>query len=161
MLDGIWNLRSGTKAAMTPCHWRLRALLAIAGLTGCGGPPTGPSGISVQFVAAPSVGGSFSMSLDGRTYSSSSLQVVVLKAGTYEASGTAAGTNDFGTQLIVGFTGGGTAVSKGGVKSGSIVTVAGPGNVTTGCGIGYFVPNAGPYQFRFRFTVTDDPASAC
>ena len=89
MLDGIWNLRSGTKAAMTPCRWRLRGLLAIAGLIGCRGPN---DRISVQFVAVPSVGGSFSMSLDGHTYSSSSLQAVVLKAGTYEASGTAAGT---------------------------------------------------------------------
>jgi hypothetical protein len=109
----------------------------------------------VQFVAAPSAGGSFTLNLQGRTYTSPSLQTVFLSPGTYEGSGTATG------MLSVGFSGGGTAFGKGGVESGTIASSAGPVIATLACGVGYYVESPGPYQFRFRFTVTSDPAKAC
>lgn len=68
----------------------LPGLLSAVVLSGCGG-STEPS-IAVQFIAVPSLGGSFTLNLQGTTYTSSSLQTVTLSPGTYEVSGTATGT---------------------------------------------------------------------
>lgn len=143
-----------------PMYRTALATIAIAGLLGCGS-PTSSDAIAVQFVAVPTLGGSFSLVLNGQTYTSSSLQTAMLSPGSYDVTGTATGTTALGTQLLVGFTGGGTAVARGGVRSGSVVALAGPVASTAGCGIGFFVQNAGPMQFQFRLTVTSDPASAC
>ena len=144
-----------------PSHFRtLAVLLAIALLSTCGSPTT-PADLSVQFVVVSSVGGSFTLTLQGRTYTSSSLQTVALAPGTYEMSGTATGTVNQGTELIVGFTGGGTAYGRGGVESGTIVSSVGQLTTTSDCGIGYYDAGGRPYQFRFRFAVSSDRAKAC
>lgn len=148
------------KSQVLSPFWAPAVLLTIALLSTCGS-PTSPGGLSVQFLVAPSVGGSFTLSLQGRTYTSSSLQTVLLTPGTYEMSGTATGTVNQGTQLIVGFTGGGTAYGQGGAESGTIVSSVGPMITASGCGIGYYTADGSPYQFRFRFSVTSDPAKAC
>jgi hypothetical protein len=138
----------------------LPILLLTVVLSHCGS-PTSSNDLAIQFLAAPSVGGMFTLSLNGRTYTSPSLQTVVLSPGTYEVSGTATGTVNQGTQLIIGFSGGGTTLGKGGVESGSIVSVAGPFVTTSACGIGYYDGSPGPYQYRFFLTVTSDAAKAC
>ena len=137
----------------------LTAILSVVVLTGCGTTPS-PDSIPVQFLAVPAVGGSFTLNLDGHTYTSPNLQTVVLGPGSYEVSGTVTG-GAVGTQLVVGFTGGGTASGQGGVKSGSIVSLTGPTPVISSCGIGYFAETTGPHQYRFRIIVTTKAGEAC
>ena len=134
-------------------------LLASTILLACSD-STSPGGIQVHFIAAPSGSSSFSLILQGRTYTGSAVQTVMLDPGTYEVSGSVIGGN-LGTGLTIGFTGGGTTVGQGGVETNSIVSVAGPPSITLGCGIGYHLEQNTQFEFRFRFRVTADPARAC
>jgi len=135
------------------------AVLILAVL-GCNG-TTEPGGVQIQFIAVPVVGGGFVLTLQGKNYTSPSLQTIRLDPGTHQATGTVHGTLDQGAQLAVGFTGGGSAVGRGGVEANSIMSLEGPVAVTGACGILYNTADPGPYQVRFRFSVTADPARAC
>ncbi|MBI3491558.1 MAG: hypothetical protein HY047_07250 [Acidobacteria bacterium] len=105
-------------------------------------------------VAFTSVGGTYTASLNGQTYTASGGFTVNLPIGTQQISGSFTGTG-FG----VGF----TTIGGGGVQSGSLRSISGPSPQVSSCQILYFnldTPNV-QRTFQLQFQVTSNVGSAC
>lgn len=131
-------------------------VLGAAALCGCGGSsPTSPASSAVPIVVyLVPVGGSYSATLQGQTYTASGGFSVSLAPGIYTITGTIQAQG-----LAVGFgTLGGNA---GGVQSGSPRSVSGPSPLVESCKVSYFPSTVGASSFSVQFTLTSSANSAC
>jgi hypothetical protein len=133
----------------------LLLLCAVAACTTSGESVAAPGTAYNVYIAftpvAPGATG-FSAQLDGRTYDSAGATTVNLTSGTHQMTGTYRGSG-FG----VGFA---TTDAAGGVKSGSVRTLAGPSPRTSACSITYASADTPDDQHGFQFEFTVDAKSA-
>jgi hypothetical protein len=128
---------------------------AALGASRCGGstPPTAPSS-SVPTIVIAFVGAPFTATVEGKTISADGQFTVALAPGTHEISGSF--TSGL---LVIAF--GGAALGRGGVESGSLVSVDGAFPQVQQCGIGWGDFTKANRTFRVKFTVTANSLSAC
>lgn len=147
-----------------------RILLTIAlciSAVACGGSsssptaPTSPSNAITVYVYFQRIysdpGESFTATLNGQTFTAYSVFTVQLPPGTHQISGSFVGGG-----LGVGL-GGGVLTPAGGVLSGSVRSLSGPGVSTQPCSILYFPDNISTARrtFQVQFEVTRSVGSAC
>ena len=143
------------------------ALVVLLLLTiGCGGegtgsptqpststpPPASGGGGMLVLVSAAAAGGSYSATLNGKTYTTAMGFTVSLNPGTYEFAGTYSASN-----FIVALA---TLSGSGGVQTGSVQSLAGPSLMVTPCGVAY-VGGSTNQPFRLRFTVGTNSGNTC
>lgn len=147
---------------------RFGAVLVIVStsLMGCGGDgsPAGPSGGSGVriIVSVAGFGIPISLSVGGRTISTTGTHELRLSAGTQTISGSFTPPGPVMlSQLPISFIGHPT--TGGGVRSGSLRSLTGPVLQTQPCTIIYSTTSgtAGPQSFSFEFEVTTDTNSRC
>jgi len=148
-----------TQGVMKPA---LLVVVVSASLLGCGGDgsPTGPSGGSnVRLIlSVASFGMPISLSVDGQTISTAATQEIRLSAGTHTLNGSFTPTGPVTLpQLGIGFIG--HPAGGGGVRSGSLRSLAGLVSQTNACTI--FYSTTEPQSFSIQFEVTTDANSSC
>lgn len=116
-------------------------------------PSPSASGASFYVGFQTSNGSPFSVSLAGKTYTSTGPHELHLNPpGQYVAEGTYAG----GTFFVTFF----SVLGRGGAQSGSMRPFSGPALLTTNCGVA-FQEGSGTQRFALAFVVTTDSAKAC
>ena len=144
------------------CQRAVLVVVVSASLFGCGGggSPTGPTvGSGVRLIlSVPTFGMPISLSVDGQTISAAATQEIRLSAGTHTINGlfTPTGPVTF-PQLVISFIG--HPAGGGGVRSGSLRSLAGPVSQTNPCSITYSASE--PLSFSIQFEVTTDVNSSC
>ena len=134
--------------------WRLAFIAGLAFSAACDDPSTfdGEAHLIVRFT--PSLTGSFTARLDGRTYDDAGQVAINLAdlGATYEITGSFTGGS-----LGIAF----STSTMSGVESGSITSVSGPSPSFTGCGINYFTTNSASQTYRMQFRLTGTTALVC
>jgi len=123
---------------------------------GCGSSsPTSPSSSSRQISIAVAFNGApFTATVEGKSVSADGIFTFDVTPGEHEISVTF--TSGL---LIVAFAGG--QFGRGGVKSGSLISLQGVEPLVQQCGAGWGDFIRRQQSFRLRFTVTADSLSAC
>jgi hypothetical protein len=125
---------------------------------GCANSPSAPasSNIDILIVFSPVAGpdgGEFTARLEAETYTLPGAVKATLGQGIHQITGTFRGAG-----FIVGF----ATIGEGGVKSGSVNSLAGPSPKITSCAITYASQSSTErVTFQMQFQVTDSQTAAC
>jgi len=156
---------------------RLAVAIVVGAMTvacgaGSSNNPVGPSsaapassGVPFSMVLQTSgLGVSFTVTLNGQTYTANGIFSLQLRPGVYTLSGsfTPTGVN-LGEGLLIGFQRSLTTPGSGGVLSGSVRSLSGPVLTSGLCSLGFVLLDASktPQSFRMQFEVTTNGNSSC
>ena len=131
-------------------------LLAALGAAGCRSArsPAAPGAAFDVLIVFTPVRGTFAARLNRQDYATPGAVTANLAPGTYDIDGTFLGSG-----LVVGF----ATIEAGGVRSGSLRSLAGPAPQVGPCSVTYSRADTGgdPLRFRLEFDVVPGAARAC
>jgi hypothetical protein len=118
-------------------------------------PTPGPSDYNVFIVFGPPDDGSFTAQMDNRTYDSGGASIARLSAGTHQMTGSFRGSS-----LSISFA---TVDTAGGVRTGTVASLAGPLPQVSSCGVTYSNTATPTVQrdFQLQFAVNDNGQRVC
>jgi hypothetical protein len=135
-------------------------LVGLMLVASCASSPLTPTNSSIDIlvvfspVAGPDGGGGFTAKIENDTYTTPGAIKATLSPGIHQIAGSFQGAG-----FVVGF----ATIAAGGVKSGSVNSVAGPSPKISSCAINYVNQDspAARVDFQMQFQVTDSQTAVC